>query len=127
MIDYSDFRAGGTGPIYQQIADHIKKGIAEGTVTDGDELPSRRELSALLGINPNTVQKAFRILEDEGLIASRMGAKSCITLESPGIRDRIRTELIMGEIRMMAGSLKQMNVTKEEALRILGACWEDER
>ena len=43
-------------PIYLQIIDFIKGGLAAGTIVYGDELPSRRVLSAILGINPNTVQ-----------------------------------------------------------------------
>ena len=43
--------------IYQQILLFIKRGVIVGTIKDGDELPSRRVLSALLGVNPNTVQK----------------------------------------------------------------------
>ena len=51
-----------------QIIRYIKRGAVAGTIRDGDELPSRRVLSALLGINPNTVQKAFHLLEEEQLI-----------------------------------------------------------
>ena len=67
MISFDTFRGTEGTPIYQQTLLFIKRGAVAGTIRDGDELPSRRMLSALLGINPNTVQKAFRMLEDEGL------------------------------------------------------------
>ena len=65
MISFDEFKADGRLPVYQQILDYIKRGAVAGTIADGDELPSRRVLSARLGINPNTVQKAFALLEDE--------------------------------------------------------------
>ena len=77
MISFEQFRMQGDAPIYMQIITYIKQGIVARTILDGDELPSRRVLSATLGVNPMTVQKAYKMLEDEGLIQSRAGAKSC--------------------------------------------------
>ena len=54
-------------PIYLQIIRHIKQGIAAGTIRNQEEIPSRRALSALLGVNPNTIQKAYRMLEEKCL------------------------------------------------------------
>ena len=68
MISFEGFKTEDGTPVYQQILLYIKRGAVAGTIADGDDLPSRRMLSALLGINPNTVQKAFRLLEEEGLI-----------------------------------------------------------
>ena len=67
MISFQAFRQTDGTPIYLQIIRYIQQGLAAGTIRDGDELPSRRVLSALLAVNPNTVQKAFRLLEDERL------------------------------------------------------------
>ena len=78
MISFNGLVLGTELPIYQQIVLYIKRGIAAGTILTGDELPSRRMLSALLGVNPNTIQKAYRLLEEEGLISSHAGAKSLV-------------------------------------------------
>ena len=67
MITFEGFRPEDGVPIYLQIIKYLKQGIVSGAVADGDELPSRRVLSATLGVNPNTVQKACRMLEEEGL------------------------------------------------------------
>ena len=80
MITFEHFVPEDGLPIYLQIIRYVKRGVAAGSITDGDELPSRRVLSAQLGVNPNTVQKAYRTLEEEGIIASRSGAKSEATL-----------------------------------------------
>ena len=67
MISFECFPLEEGIPIYLQIIRHVKRGIVAGIVRDGDELPSRRVLSARLGVNPNTVQKAYRLLEEEGI------------------------------------------------------------
>ncbi|MFR3289409.1 MAG: GntR family transcriptional regulator [Lachnospiraceae bacterium] len=85
MIDFGAFRAEDGTPIYLQIIKYLKQGVVSGAVADGDELPSRRVLSALLGLNPNTVQKACRMLEEEGLLVSHAGAKSCVRV-TPELR-----------------------------------------
>ena len=63
MIRFEEMKLDENSPIYMQIIDFIRGGLAAGTIVYGDELPSRRVLSALLGINPNTVQKAYAMLE----------------------------------------------------------------
>ena len=70
MLSFSHLSLADGVPIYQQILRYVKLGIAGGTIAHGEELPSRRVVSALLGVNPNTVQKAYRLLEEEGLILS---------------------------------------------------------
>lgn len=125
MVSFEGFRPADGVPIYLQILTYIKRGAIAGTIHDGDELPSRRVLSALLGVNPNTVQKAFRMLEDEGLIESRTGAKSCMTLSEDTLRV-LRAELLSEEFRSIARTLRQMGITKDEALRLIAQHWEED-
>lgn len=125
MITFDDFKASGGMPIYLQILSYVKRGIAAGTITDGEELPSRRVLSARLGINPNTVQKAFKSLEDEGLIQSRSGAKSYISVTQEGIK-RLREELLMEDVKNITDALKQMGITKDEAIALIAKYWEED-
>ena len=98
MISFENFMMTDGSPIYLQILLYIKRGIIAGIICDGDELPSRRVLSALLGVNPNTVQKAYKLLEDEGLIASRAGAKSCVVVTEQKLAE-IRTELLEADAK----------------------------
>ena len=60
-------------PIFRQIVDGLRASIARGSVATGQLLPSVRTLAEELGVNPNTVQKAFSELEREGLVASERG------------------------------------------------------
>ena len=123
MISFENFIMAEGSPIYQQIILHIKRGVIAGAVADGDELPSRRVLSALLGVNPNTVQKAYRLLEEEGLIASHSGAKSCMVLTEERIGD-IRRELVEADARTAARALKQMGISLTEANALIARFWE---
>jgi len=70
-LDYRDTR-----PIYVQILDGLKEQIATGVLQPGDKLPSVRELAATLAINPNTIQRAYKLLELDGWIATVPG-KGC--------------------------------------------------
>lgn len=110
-------------PIYLQIISWLKRGMVAGTVGHGDELPSRRVLSALLGVNPNTVQKAYRILEEEGLIASQSGAKSTVVLSPDSLR-KIRRELLEGQVKTLIAAMTQMGLSKEEALDLVDKFWQ---
>lgn len=124
MISFENFVMQDGSPIYVQILLYIKRGIIAGMISDGDELPSRRVLSALLGVNPNTVQKAYKMLEDEGLIQSRTGAKSCVAVTVVKLRE-IREELLEDDAKNAVSSLKQMGVSKEEAHALIDKYWED--
>ena len=112
-----------SGPIYAQIIRYVKRGIVAGNIVDGDEMPSRRVLSSLLGVNPNTIQKSYRILEEEGIIQSHAGAKSYVVLEPEKVT-KIRSELIESDVGAIIGAMKQSGVSKEEALELIDRLWE---
>lgn len=122
MLSFTPFPLEEGVPIYVQIVRHVKRGIVSGSVQDGDELPSRRVLSTQLGVNPNTVQKAYRLLEDEGIISSHAGAKSAVTL-TPERRAVIRGELLVQTAEQVARTLRQMGVDLEEARALLERAW----
>ena len=122
MIDFETFALDDSSPIYVQIIRFIKQGIAAGTIGDQEEVPSRRSLSALLGVNPNTIQKAYHILEEEGVIVSRSGAKSYTCVEEKTV-ERIRMELLAGDTTLWVRAMKQLGLSKEEAFRLADRVW----
>ena len=91
MVSFASFVLGAECPIYHQILRFVQRDLAAGTIQNGDELPSRRVLSARLGVNPNTIQKAYHILEEEGIMVSRSGAKSYTCADGQTV-ERIRRE-----------------------------------
>ncbi len=125
MVSFDDLKLESGVPIYLQIINHLKTGIAAGTVTDGEELPSRRTLSALLGVNPNTIQKAFRMLEEEGLISSHTGAKSCVSLSPEQARDLGRA-LPDGQAEQFIAQMKAMGLTCDQSVELVRRLWKEE-
>jgi len=61
-------------PIYRQIQDQIRYGIASGLLTSGEQLPTVRSLAVELAVNPNTVIKAYSELEREGILTTQQGS-----------------------------------------------------
>lgn len=125
LLAFDSFRMEEGVPIYLQIMRFVERSIAAGTARDQEELPSRRTLSAMLGVNPNTVQKAYRLLEEEELMESRSGAKSVLTLDERKVRD-VRTKLLEGEIAVLVAALKETGSSKEETLELVARLWDRE-
>ena len=125
MISFEAFRSVEGMPIYLQMIRFVKQGLAAGRFLDGDELPSRRLVSATLAVNPNTVQKAYRQLEEEGLIQSRPGAGSHITASPQQVED-IRQELFRSEVQETVAAMKRMGLKKEEAVALLRQLYDEE-
>lgn len=125
VLDFTDLTLDDSSPIYLQIIRHIKIKIAAGQVTDGDEMPSRRLLSATLNVNPNTIQKAYKQIEQEGLLVSYAGSKSVLHFDGATVQT-IRHELIASEATHFIASLKQIGMSKEEASTLLTTMWDNQ-
>ena len=123
LVTFEGLRLEEGMPIYLQTIRYLERGIAAGTVRDGDELPSRRVLSARLGVNPNTIQKAFRALEEAGVITSRAGAKSEVSL-TPERAAAIRRRLLEEDAAALVGALKQMGLDREQAAALVLQLWD---
>ncbi len=125
MVSFEELSLNENSPIYLQIVRFVKQKIAAGLVQDKEEMPSRRVLSALLGVNPNTVQKAYGILEEEGMICSHSGAKSYMSLSAEKI-ERIYQELLENDTLVWIKAMKQMGVSRYEAVELLERLWKED-
>jgi GntR family transcriptional regulator len=105
--------------VYIQIENHIQFAISSGQLKPGDQLPSVRELSERLGVNPNTVAKAYRDLEVMGLLFTRRGMGVFI---NKGIeakcREECRRRIIMRLHEVVAES-KASGMSKKEITEVL--------
>ena len=95
MLDFRKLELNTTEPVYVQIVSFVKRQIFTGAAEKGESLPSRRELAAILKINPNTVQKAFRLMEEEKIIETPPHAVSVIHWDD-AVFARLRRELTAG-------------------------------
>ena len=94
-------------PVYRQIIDQVRAGMASGTLVAGDQLPTVRQLAVDLAINPNTVVRAYRELELGGLLESHQGTGTFISSQkikrSESERERQLTQIV-GDFVARAGA-----------------------
>ncbi len=105
-LDYRDAR-----PIYAQIAEQFKRQIQAGVLREGEKLPSVRELAGELAINPNTIQRAYRELEQQGWIVSVSGKGSFVSQLPPGEQTAL-WQAFDGAV----ASLLQKGISREELI-----------
>ena len=123
LIDFSTLKLNDTSPIYQQIIKFVKIKIALGEVEPGDELPSRRMLSVILNVNPNTVQKCCRIMENEGFLVSQAGAKSVLHFDAR-MAEQMKKTLYIEEAGYFIAEMRRLKLRKNQALEIIDSYWE---
>ena len=122
VVDFSELKLNEESPIYMQIVRFIKIKMVNRQVRDGDELPSRRVLSAMLEVNPNTIQKAYRLMEEEGILVSFAGSKSLLRFDE-SLVDKYRKELLAVEAEKYIEEVKKMGLTEVEAVELIKTNW----
>lgn len=118
ILDINEFEFNNKEPIYLQIIELVKKNIALGRLTPGTKLPSVRELSKELGVNPNTLQRAYGELERLGITYTKRGMGSFI---SEGDNDVKNLKEDMGKqlAKKFIEDMKSIGIEKDEAISIL--------
>ena len=109
QIDFRDPR-----PIYEQVRERFRELILSGALPPDSKMPSVRELSSALAINPNTIQRAYRELESDGCIVSIPGRGSYVCQPDAAIVAR-RQELL-GRLKSTATELRALGVGEEELI-----------
>src|SRR5690625_2690639 len=102
-------------PVYVQVVRHFKEQIAIGKLEPGQEIPSRRELANRLKINPNTDQRAYKEMEEEGLIFTEGNLPSRITKDETVLK-KVREEHIEEAVDTFLQSVQTIQVPLEEVL-----------
>ncbi|SKB04602.1 GntR family transcriptional regulator [Sporosarcina newyorkensis] len=104
-------------PVYVQVIRHFKEQIASGYFEPGQEIPSRRELANQLKINPNTAQRAYKEMEEQGLILTEGNLPSRISKDEQ-ILEMVREELILEAVDAFVHSIRSINIPIHEALHL---------
>ena len=84
-------------PFYRQIIEQVKFAVARGDLAPGDQLPTVRQLAVQLSINPNTVIRAYRELEIEGVLDTQQGSGTFVSNRRPDV-DRLERERMLDQI-----------------------------
>ena len=105
-------------PIYLQAANSIKRDIVTGKLSPGEKLPSVRDLAVEYTINPNTVSRVYKELEQEGVCFTRRGMGTFVT-EDSGKVQQLKEEMAGALIREFLEGMEQLGFSRAEAIRIL--------
>ena len=113
-------------PVYVQVIQHFKEQMAKGYFEPGQEIPSRRELANQLKINPNTAQRAYKEMEEQGLIFTEGNLPSRITKDEQMLK-RVREELIGEAVDQFVHSVQTINVALPEVLDLVKDAYEKKK
>lgn len=118
LLDYQDRR-----PLYEQITEKFRILILSGAMEAGARMPSVRQLAMELSINPNTIQRAYMELEQQGLIYPVKG-KGNFVADTAEIT-RISREDYLKEFRELAGKGRDMGIEKETLVAVIRDCYKE--
>jgi GntR family transcriptional regulator len=112
LFDHIDPRS--PTPLYAQIAERIRVGIAAGELSAGDPLPSVRQLAARLRVNPATVVQAYRDLEQDGFVEMRQGAGTFVRDVPADRRSRERARRAVQLVRRLIADAGRLGIPSQE-------------
>ncbi len=102
-----------TVPIYAQIAASVRRGLAEGTLVQGERLPGARDLAEGLGVNLHTVLRGYQELRDEGLIELRRGRGAVVTAKG------VRAAGALSALTAYIDQARRAGLSVDEATRLV--------
>ena len=114
-------------PAYRQLMDQIRFQIGAGILREGDELPSTRELSARLDLNPMTISKAFGLLQHEGTLERQKGKALRVRAVGGEASEANRHEQMRKALTPAVRAARQLGFTRKEAARVLRELFEEEK
>lgn len=106
-------------PIYLQIINQVKQLAATGQLKPGDELPPVRSLGEQILVNPNTVARAYRELEREGLIFTRRGAGTYLSDSGSALSKSEKTRILSDRIDALLAEASNLRIGTEEVITLL--------
>lgn len=113
---YVDFKS--RTPIYEQLIENISGLVLRGVLSPNEPIPSVRQLASELGINPNTIHKAYAELERRGIIYSTLGRGSFVSDDVDTVKEKKRAE-ILGELRRTITTAHEIGVKKDDIEAII--------
>ena len=112
-------------PVYEQIKMGIKEAVMIGKFERDSQIPSIRELAKDIQVNPNTVARASRELESEGIIFSRPGIGFMINVNRNGIKNRLLEDL-EAELSPLIKRMIKAGIQKKDMNEVIERLWEEE-
>ncbi len=113
-------------PLYRQIMDQVKYLVASGRLRPGEELPTVRGLAQDLLINPNTVARAYRELEQAGILVTRQGAGTYVSTEGTPLSREACARLLLERARVFAAEAWHLGYSLEDTITLLRQAHEEQ-
>lgn len=105
-------------PIYQQIIDEFKRAIARGDLKPGDRIPSQRELAMMVRVNPNTVQRAYREME-QARITQTLRGQGTFVCDDPDLVPKLRREMASRALVAFVQEMRALRFDREETVQLV--------
>ena len=113
-----DFRSG--IPIYVQVVEHIRESVLNGDLKPGDQLPTVRSMALDLRVNFNTIARAYRLLDEAGIISTQQGRGTYIlALPSPEVEEDLQHQSIRSMIYHHLQDAARLGASPEDVQRFL--------
>ncbi len=106
-------------PLYVQLQQQLQQRILTGQLLLGTQLPSVRDFSAELGINPLTVTKVYQILEREGFVETRRGLGTYVSHQSPALKIEARRRQIGPAVEQLVAEAMHLGLSEKEIESLL--------
>lgn len=106
-------------PIYVQLVNQVKYLVSSGRLAAGEKLPPVRKLAEQLLVNPNTVARAYRELEQEGIVSTRQGSGVFVAEGVSPLARREQNRVLMERIDVLLTEARQMNVDLETLVKLV--------
>ncbi len=109
--------------IYDQIGRQVVYAVAKDALRPGDLVPSVRELAVTLAVNPNTVAKAYRDLQNDGVLESLRGEGLRVTKQAGERCRKTRQKLLVERMQGIVMEAQQSGLTEEEFFKLVDEVW----
>ncbi|TYB93750.1 MAG: GntR family transcriptional regulator [Kosmotoga sp.] len=113
-------------PIYKQIKRNIYETIMKGELKNGEMLPSIRDLASSIRVNPNTVVRAYREMENEGTVMARQGMGYIVTTSKKNIKKMLLDEL-KKDLTDYLVKYRKLGLSIEEVLEVTESIWKENK
>ena len=106
-------------PLYVQLQQQVQQRILTGQLADGEQLPSVRDLSAQLGLNPLTVSKVYQLLERDGFVETRRGLGTYVSHQAPALRLEARRRQVEPAVEQLVTEAMHLGLSEREIQSLL--------
>jgi GntR family transcriptional regulator len=106
-------------PLYVQLQQQVRQRILSGQLPDGAQLPSVRDLSAELGLNPLTIAKVYQNLEREGFVETRRGVGTYVAHTPPALRLEARRQQLGPALEQLIAEARHLGLGEKEIVSLV--------